>query len=112
MGNYDSLLTVVKKRKCRRFGHIVKAKGTLANTILHGKLEGERKRGRPARQRLGDIKRGRPARQRLGDIKADQQGSGLVKADQQGSGLVTSREADQQGSGLVTSRETSKAAAW
>ena len=67
MGNYDSLLTVVKKRKCRRFGHI--ANGTLANTILHGKLEGERKRGRPARQWLGDI-----------------------KADQQGSGLVTSRQ--------------------
>ena len=34
----------------------VRAKGFLANTIWHGKVEGKRSRGRPARQWLNDVK--------------------------------------------------------
>ena len=33
-----------------------RGKGTLANTILQGNAEGERSRGRPARQWLDDVK--------------------------------------------------------
>ena len=32
------------------------AKGTLANTILQGKVDGKRSRGRPARLRLDNVK--------------------------------------------------------
>ena len=49
IGRYDSLLTTAKKRKLRWFGHITRAKGTLANIILQGSVEGNRKRGRPRR---------------------------------------------------------------
>ena len=35
---------------------MVQAKETLANTILQGKVAGERLRGRPARQWLDDVK--------------------------------------------------------
>ena len=35
---------------------VVRAKGTLANTILQCKVEGKRSRRRPARQRLDDVK--------------------------------------------------------
>ena len=37
---HDTLLEIVKKRKLRWFGHVVRVKGTLANTILQGKYEG------------------------------------------------------------------------
>ena len=44
------------KRKVRFSGHVVRAKGTLANTILQGKVEGGKSRGKPARQWLDDVK--------------------------------------------------------
>ena len=56
LGRHDSLLSVAKKWKLRWFGHVVKAKGTLANTILQGTVEGTRKRGRPKRIWMDDIK--------------------------------------------------------
>jgi hypothetical protein len=34
IGRQDSLLTVAKKSKLRWFGHVTRAKGTLANIIL------------------------------------------------------------------------------
>jgi hypothetical protein len=40
----DGLLTVAKKRKLRCFGYVTRAKGTLANIILQGTVEGNRKR--------------------------------------------------------------------
>ena len=49
-------MSVAKKRKLIWFGHVVKAKGTLANTILQGTVEGTRKRGRPKRIWMDDIK--------------------------------------------------------
>ena len=56
IGRHDSLLTVAKKRKLRWFGHVTRAKGTLANTILQDTVEGARKRGRPKRIWKDDIK--------------------------------------------------------
>ena len=47
LGRHDSLLSVAKKWKLRWFGHVVRAKCTLANTILQGTVEGTRKRGAP-----------------------------------------------------------------
>ena len=40
IGKYDTLLEIVMKRNLRWLGHVVRAKGILANTILHGKVEG------------------------------------------------------------------------
>ena len=42
---YDELLTLVKKRKLRWFGHVSRSSG-LAKTILQGTVKGKRKRGR------------------------------------------------------------------
>ena len=45
IGEYDDLLTLVKKRKLRWFGHVSRSSG-LAKTILQGIVKGKRKRGR------------------------------------------------------------------
>ena len=46
IGEYDELLTLVKKRKLRWFRHVSRSSG-LAKTILQGgTVKGERKRGR------------------------------------------------------------------
>jgi hypothetical protein len=56
IGCHDSPLTVAKKRKLRWFGHVTRAKGTLANIILQGTVEGNRKRVRPKRIWMDDVK--------------------------------------------------------
>ena len=43
IGEYDELLTLVKKRKLRCFGHVSRSSG-LAKTILQGTVKGKRKR--------------------------------------------------------------------
>ena len=45
IGKYDELLTMVKKRKLRWFGHVSKYSG-LAKTILQGTVKGKRKKDR------------------------------------------------------------------
>ena len=55
IGPFSTLLQMVKKRKLMWFGHVMRAKGTLANTIPQGKVEGQRARVNPARQWLDDI---------------------------------------------------------
>ena len=40
-GKYDTLLEVAKRRNVRWFGHVVRAKGIMANTILQDNVEGE-----------------------------------------------------------------------
>jgi hypothetical protein len=45
----------VSKRKLRWFGHVTRAKGTLANIILQSTVEGNRKRGRPKRIWMDDV---------------------------------------------------------
>ena len=45
IGEYDKLLTLVKKRKLRWFGHVTRSSG-LATTILQGTVKGIRRRGR------------------------------------------------------------------
>ena len=43
IGEYDELLTLVKKRKLRWFGHVSGSSG-LAETILQGTVKGKRKK--------------------------------------------------------------------
>ena len=50
IGKYGKLMEIFKKGKASWFVHVARAKGTLANTILRGNVEGERSRGRPARE--------------------------------------------------------------
>ena len=45
IGEYDALLTLVKKRMLRWFGHVSRSSG-LAKTVLQGTVKGKRERGR------------------------------------------------------------------
>ena len=54
VGPYVPLLDIIMRRKMTKFGHITRH-DSLANTILHGYVEGERKRGRPKRNWMNDI---------------------------------------------------------
>ena len=45
IGKYDELLTLVKKRKLRWFGHVSRSSG-LAKTILQGTLKGKKEADR------------------------------------------------------------------
>ena len=55
IGEYDELLTLVKKRKLRWFGHVSRSSG-LAKTILQGTVKGKRKRGRQKKRWEDKIK--------------------------------------------------------
>ncbi|MEW8547219.1 MAG: hypothetical protein AB2693_27225 [Candidatus Thiodiazotropha sp.] len=56
IGEYDELLTLIKKRKLRWFGHVSRASG-LAKTILQGAVKGERRRGRQRKSWEVNIKK-------------------------------------------------------
>ena len=49
------LLSDIQKRKLKYFGHI-KRKNNILTTVLEGKLEGKRPRGRPRNNWMADIK--------------------------------------------------------
>ena len=55
IGEYDELLTLVKKWKLRWFGHVSRSSG-LAKTILQGTVKGQRKRGRQKKRWEDSIK--------------------------------------------------------
>ena len=54
-GVHDDLLTMVKKRKLRWYGHISRSSG-MAKTILQGTVKGERRRGRQKKRWEDNIK--------------------------------------------------------
>ena len=55
IGEYDELLTLVKKQKLRWFGHVSRSSG-LAKTILQGTVKRKRKRGRQKKRWEDNIK--------------------------------------------------------
>ena len=55
IGVHDDLLTMVKKRKLRWYGHISRSSG-MAKTILQGTVEGTRRRGRQKKKYEENIK--------------------------------------------------------
>ena len=55
IGVHDDLLTMVKKRKLRWYGHISRSSG-MAKTILQGTVKGARRRGRQKRRWEDNIK--------------------------------------------------------
>ena len=55
IGEYDELLTLVKKRKLKWLGHVSRSSG-LAKTILQGTVKGKRKRGRQRKRWEDNIK--------------------------------------------------------
>ena len=55
IGEYDELLTLVKKQKLRWFGHVSRSSG-LAKTLLQGTVKGKRKRGRQKKRWEDSIK--------------------------------------------------------
>ena len=54
-GVHDDLLTMVKKRKLRWYGHISRA-SSMAKTILQGTVKGARRRGRQKKRWEDNIK--------------------------------------------------------
>ena len=54
-GKYDELLTLVKKRKLRRFGYISMSSG-FAETILQGTVQGKERKGRQKKKWKDNIK--------------------------------------------------------
>ena len=54
-GVHDNLLTMVKKRKLRWYGHISRSSG-MAKTILQGTVKGARRRGRQKKRWEDKIK--------------------------------------------------------
>ena len=63
-GTYDELLTLVKKRKLRWFGHVSRSSG-LAKTILQDTVQGKRRKRRQ-RKRREDASSARVAEDRTG----------------------------------------------
>ena len=57
-GVHDELLTMVKKRKLRWYGHISRSSG-MAKTILQGTVKGARRRGRQKKRWEDNIRNGR-----------------------------------------------------
>ena len=55
IGVHDDLLTMVKKRKLRWYGHISRSSG-MAKTVLQGTVKGARKRGRQKKRWEDNIK--------------------------------------------------------
>ena len=55
IGVHDDLLTMVKKRKLRWYGHISRSSG-MAKTILQGTMKGARERGRQEKRWEDNIK--------------------------------------------------------
>ena len=55
IGVHDNLLTMVKKRKLRWYGHISRSSG-MAKTILQGAVKGARRRGRQKKRWEDNIK--------------------------------------------------------
>ena len=55
IGPYEDLLTSVKRRKLKRYGHVTQSSG-LAKTILQGTVQGGRRRGRQRKRWEDHIK--------------------------------------------------------
>ena len=56
-GNQETLLSIVKRRKIQWFGHVTRNDKSLslANITMHGRVPGERGRGRPRKTWLSNI---------------------------------------------------------
>ena len=80
IGEYDELLTLIKKRKLRWFGHVSMSSG-LAKTILQDTVNGKEKETDRRRGGKTISKRGHewtlPAQ--LGQLKTGQDGKGLLR---------------------------------
>ncbi|PIK42080.1 endonuclease-reverse transcriptase [Apostichopus japonicus] len=55
IANYEDLLTTVRKRKLRWYGHVTRTDG-LSKTILQGTVQGKRRRGRQRKRWVDNIK--------------------------------------------------------
>ena len=55
IGPYEDLLTAVKRRKLKWYGHVTRSSG-LAKTILQGTVQGGRRRGRQRKRWEDNIK--------------------------------------------------------
>ena len=75
IGEYDELLTLVKKRKLIWFVHVSRISGS-AKTILQGTVKGQRKRGGKTISKSGQ-EWTLPAQ--LGRLKTGKDGKGLLR---------------------------------
>ena len=81
IGEYDELLTLVKKRKLRWFDHVSRSSG-LAKTILQGTVKGNREKEADRRRGGKTISKsghGWTLPALLGQLKTGQDGKGLLR---------------------------------
>ena len=81
IGEYDEILSLVKKRKLRWFGHVSRSSG-LAKTILQGTVKGKRIRGRQKKRWEDNIKEWTGmdfASSTIGQLRTGQNGKGLLR---------------------------------
>ena len=55
IGPHEDILTIVKRRKLKRYGHVARSSG-LAKTILQGTVKGGRRQGRQRKRWEDNIK--------------------------------------------------------
>ena len=55
LGQFEPLVMSSRRRKLQWFGHITRRENSLAHTIMHGSVEGNRMVGRPKSTWLDDI---------------------------------------------------------
>ena len=79
IGEYDEILTLVKKRKLRWFGYVSRSSG-LAKTTLQGTVKGKRKRERQKKRWEDNIKEwtGMDFASSTGASETGQDGKGLL----------------------------------
>ena len=75
IGEYEELLTLVKKRKLRLFGH-VSMSTDLAKTIIQGTVKGQKRQ----KKRWKDNIKGWTFPAQLGRLKTGQDRKGLLRA--------------------------------
>ena len=55
IGKIEDLYNIVKSRKLKYFGHMIRTKNSLAKDMITGLVEGDKRRGRPQRVWINDI---------------------------------------------------------
>ena len=55
-GRPETIIEVIKRRKLKYYGHQMRRQTAMAKTLIEGKVEGNRERGRPRREWEDDIK--------------------------------------------------------
>ena len=88
-GRRELVEEIVKRRKLKHFGHQVRQEA-MAKVMIEGKIEGQRRRGRPPRQWEDDLKEWSGVEWRLDDGKVEKSSKGEGRVEDGFAGLRAS----------------------